>query len=82
MTGAAVAAASPTVFFRQAAYPDFYDVDRVKLMDAIERAHALVAVNRTLGRGLGLRERFMPVAVGPKQWRCSSTGSAPRAFRP
>jgi hypothetical protein len=60
---------SPTaaLFFRQAAFADFRDVeDRPQIVEAFERALALRKVNALLGRPASLREQFEPEEPTPE----------------
>jgi Zn-dependent peptidase ImmA (M78 family) len=63
-------APTAALFFRQAAFADFRDVeDRPKVVEAFERALALRKVNALLGRPPSLRERFQPEEPTPEAFK-------------
>jgi len=59
-----IEASQPSLFFRQAGVPDFFDEDRGSVVEALRHARSIATVDALLGRTY-LRAEFSPVDVGP-----------------
>jgi len=61
--GPPVQPSEPSLFFRQAGVPDFFDVDRASVVQALRYARSIATVDELLGHSYK-RTEFAPVEVG------------------
>jgi transcriptional regulator with XRE-family HTH domain len=60
-------ASEPSLFFRQTGIPDFFDSDRVSVVEALREARSVAILDGLLRREY-LRREFQPIEVGPVPW--------------